>query len=321
MLSAEQVAGEHHQGKRGGEIVRHGCQGGVVTLSDRKVRVEKPRLRKRSGGFGAEVEVPAYAAMRSDGRISERILNLMMRGVSTRNYGAVISGAAEACGVSKSSVSREFVEASEEEYRRLLERRFDILIIYIDGIIFARHSVVAAIGVDTEGRKHILRIAEGATENVAVVTALLEDLVERGVKPDRKRLFVIDGSKALRNAIDGVYGMSNPVQRCRNHKAQNVVDHLPKDLRDQTKKAMRAAFRLEADDGMRKLDQLARSYERDYPSAAASIREGLSEMFTMSRLGISRSLARSLVTTNVIESPTPVSGLRPAELRTGRTGR
>jgi transposase-like protein len=305
-ISATGVAGEYHQGKRGGQIVRHGIQDGVVSLSNRKMRISRPRLRKHGGGAGSEVSIPAYDAMRDDTRLSEKIWDTMMRGVSTRNYAAILPDACECVGVSKSAISREFVLASEEETRRLCERRFDdvdVLIVYIDGIVFGGHNIIAAVGVDANGYKHVLGIAEGATENSAVATALLESIAERGVAPGVKRLFVIDGSKALRKAIDAVYGSANPVQRCRNHKVKNVVDHLPNDLKDQAKSAMRAAFKLSEEDGMKRLETLASWFEREYPGAAASLREGLSEMFTINRLGLPASLRRSLATTNIIESP------------------
>ena len=135
-----------------------------------------------------------------------------------------------------------------------------------------------------------------------MVKALLEDLLERGVKPDRRRLFVIDGAKALRKAIDQVYGSDNPVQRCRNHKMRNVLGHLPQDRHEQVTAAMRAAWKLDADEGIAKLEQLAAWQERDYPSAAASLREGLAEMFTINRLGLPATLRRCLGTTNLIDS-------------------
>jgi transposase-like protein len=203
--------------------------------------------------------------------------------------------------------------------RRLCERRFEgveLLVLYVDGIIFGEHHVLVAVGVDTEGNKHVLGLAEGASENQVVVRGLLEDLVERGVKPDRRYLFVIDGSKALRAGIEAVFGREQAVQRCRQHKIENVTSYLPKELREQVKVVMRAAFRLPAKEGMAKLEKQAQWLEREYPSAAASLREGLEEMFTVSSLGIPSSLSRCLVTTNLIESP--YSGVR---LRTRRVCR
>jgi transposase-like protein len=315
-LSAVGVAGPRHQGQAGGEVRRHGKQSGTVCLSTQKVRVEKPRLRKKGGGKGAEVSVPAYEAMQSDSSLSEKLSSILMRGVSTRNYEAVIPEMADSCGVSKSSVSREFVAASAEQLRGLCERRFDdldLLVIYIDGVQFGGHHVIVAVGVDSDAKKHVLGLAEGASENTIVVKQLLEDLVERGVDPSRRRLFVIDGSKALRKAIDMVFGSDNPVQRCRNHKVENVVGHLPEELKAQVKSVMKAAYKLEADDGMSKLKQQARWLQTEHPSAAASLLEGLDETFTINRLGLPPKLRRCLGTTNIVESPT--SGVR---LRTRR---
>jgi transposase-like protein len=247
------------------------------------------------------------------------MLDILMRGVSTRQYKDVIPAMADTVGVSKSSVSRQAIEASEAEVEALLSRRFDevkLVIIYIDGMVFGDHVMIGAVGVDTEGNKHVLAIREGATENATVVKELLEDLVARGVKPEQKRLFVIDGSKALRTAINAVFGSHQPVQRCRAHKLRNVVDHLPKDQKDQVKSVLRAAWKMEAKAGMARLKKLAGWLEREYPSAAASLLEGLEECFTINRLDIPPSLHRCLATTNVIESPH--SGVR---MRTRRVCR
>jgi len=315
-LSAERIAGPRHPGKKGGAVGWHGREEGTVCLKERKLRVKRPRLRKKGQGEDGEVPIPAYEVMRSDEKVGSRMLEILLRGVSTRQYRAVLPEMAETVGVSRSSVSREAIEASEEELRRLCERRLDeldLLILYLDGVIFGEHHVLVAVGVDEEGKKHVLGLAAGASENQAVAKGLLEDLVRRGVKPGRRYLFVIDGSKALRAAIDAVFGGENPVQRCRQHKVENVMGYLPEHLKDQSKAALRSAFRLSAREGMARLEKQAEWLEREYPSAAASLREGLAEMFTVNRLGLSPSLARCLVSTNVIESPH--SGVR---LRTRR---
>jgi len=306
-LSAGQTAGgPAQQGKRrSGEVVFHGRQPGQVMLSDRKLEVARPRLRTR-GRPGQEVEVPAYAAMHNGEQMGARMLEIVMRGVSTRNYKAVIPAMAETVGVSKSAVSRRVVEASEAEVEALLSRRFEelkLLVIYVDGLLFGEYTMIGAVGVDSEGKKHVLGIREGATENATVVKELLEDIVARGVDPKRKMLFVIDGSKALRAAISAVFGAQQPVQRCRAHKLRNVLDHLPKEQRDQAKSVLRAAWKLDAKAGMTRIRKLAEWLDRDHPSAAASLLEGLEECFTINRLGVPPSLARCLATTNIIESP------------------
>lgn len=311
LLSAEQLAGPKQPGKAKSDITWHGRQAGVVSLAERKLRVEKPRLRRKGKGTGTEVTIPAYEAMVMNSRLCSRILDILMKGVSTRNYKEILPEMAETVGVSKSQISREFIAASEQQFKALCERRFDdvnILVIYIDGIQFGDCHVIVAIGVDSGGCKHVLGLREGSSENSRVVTDLLNDLVERGVSPDHRRLFVIDGSKALRCAIDAVYGSKNPIQRCRNHKIRNVLGYLPDDQKDQVKSTMKAAFLLEADKGIKKLKQLAKWLEREYPSAAGSLLEGLDEMFTINRLGLPSALRRCLGSTNVIESPN--SGIR-----------
>lgn len=311
LLSAEQLAGPKQPGKAHGEITWHGRQQGVVSLSERKLRVEKPRLRRKGHGTGKEVAIPAYEALVINSQLGSRILSILMKGVSTRNYGTILPAMADTVGVSKSQISREFAAGSEQQLKSLCERRFDemdILIVYLDGIEFGDCHVIVAIGVDSGGCKHVLGLREGCSENSRVATDLLNDLVERGVKSDRRRLFVIDGSKALRCAIDAVYGSGNAVQRCRNHKIRNVLGYLPEDQKDQAKAAMQAAFLLEADKGIKKLKQLAKWLDQEYPSAAASLLEGLDEMFTINRLGLPKSLRRCLGSTNVIESPN--SGIR-----------
>jgi putative transposase len=307
-MSAEEVAGPRQQGKATDRpFYWHGTQLGRVALAERQLRVEKPRLRKRASAPGqqAEVEIPAYEALRKDHRLADRMLGILLRGVSTRNYREVLPEMAEQVGVSKSQVSRENIEAGERLLQELAERDFsqhDLLIIYIDGMRFGNYLVVAAVGVDAAGQKHVLALREGATENAEVAKSLLEELVARGVKPGRRRLFVIDGAKALRAAIDQVYGSNQPVQRCRQHKLRNVLGHLPKDQHDQARATLKAAWKLNDKEGLAKLRQYADWLECQWPHAAASVREGLDEMFTVNRLNLPASLRRCLCTTNLIDS-------------------
>ena len=301
-LSAQEVAGEKHPGQAQGAIRWHGQQSGVVPLSNRKLRVRKPRLRHKEQG---EVEVPAYRALQTNSTLASRMLDILLHGVSTRHYRQVLPEMAQTVGVSKSSVSREAIEASEQVLQALAERRFDdrdILLIYLDGLRFGRHHVLAAVGVDSQGNKHVLGLRQGASENAVVVQGLLEDLVARGVRPGRRRLFVIDGSKALRQGIEAVYGSNNPVQRCRRHKERNVLSYLPKEEQLRMRQVMKAAWRLPASQGEARLEKEAQALETDHPSAAACLREGLAEMFTVNRLGLPAPLSRGLCSTNVIES-------------------
>ena len=323
-LSAEGIAGPPHPGRKGGAVGWHGNETGTVALAERRLRVRRPRLRKKPSGREGEVPIPAYQAMQRDGKLGSRMLEILLRGVSTRQYKHVLPEMAETVGVAKSSVSAEAIEASEEELRQLCERRWnqvELLVIYLDGIVFGGHHVLAAVGVDTGGNKHLLGIAEGASENQVVAQGLLERLVEHGLNSKRRYLFVIDGSKALRAAIDTVFGAENPVQRCRHHKIENVTSYLPKELKDQVKAALRAAFRLSATEGMARLEKQAQWLEREHPDAAASLREGREEMFTVNRLGLSPSLMRCLSSTNIIESPHSGVRLRTRRICRWRDGR
>jgi putative transposase len=319
-VSAEQVVGTRQPGKaRRGNVVWYGRQRGRVFLGDRKLAVERPRVRRRGQAGNKEVTVPAYAALQNRKAMQTRMLEILMNGVSTRKYERVVPEMADSVGISKSSISRETIEASEAALKQLLERRLDdkeFVIIYIDGLQFGEHCVIGAVGVDLEGHKRVLGIHAGATENGAACTDLLQNLVERGLDPGLQRLFIIDGSKALRSAINAVFGAKTAVQRCRQHKLRNVVSRLPREQQEQTRSLMRAAWKLEAKDGMARLRKLSEWLREDYPDAAASLLEGMEECFTINRMKVPPSLHRCLATTNLIESSQ--SGVR---MRTRRVCR
>ena len=256
-MSAEGVAGVKQAGRSRAEddTVWYGRQGGVVYLSDRKVRVERPRLRRRGAGEGGEVEVPAYAAMRRPGAVADRMLEVLMAGVSTRKYGRVIGEMADTVGVSKSAVSRERVGARAEGADGAPAG-----CVGPPGVWRGWARTTCLLRSDSDGKKHVLGVREGASENAEVSSALLEDLVERG-HPGRRRLF---RSKVASRRCR----QRHPIQRCRNHKLRNVLGHLPKDQHPQVKAAFRAAMKLDAKQGEQKLEQLARWLERDHPSAS-----------------------------------------------------
>lgn len=309
VLSAEQVAGPRQPGKSRGEIRHYGSQPGRIRLADRKVKLKRPRLRHKTKG---EVEVPAYAALQRDRGLSQYVLGALLRGLSTRQYREVLPQMAEAVGVSRSALSREAVEASEQQLKQLQERRWDqveILVIYIDGQCFGGHHLIGVVGVDAEGYKHIMALESGATENAAAVKRALTRLRDQGLPMDRKYLFVIDGAKALRKAIAETFGAEQPVQRCRNHKMRNVLEELPREQQSQVRNLMRAAWKVKSvEEGEKRLEEVARFLEHSYESAARSLREGMAEMFTLRRLQIPESLHKCLASTNLIESPQ--SGVR-----------
>ena len=305
VLSAQELAGAKQRGRAGGPVVWHGSQTGRISLAERKLQVRRPRLRGK-GAEARELPIPAYQRLKADARLGERIRDILVAGVSTRQYAQVLPAAAGTVGVSKSAVSRRFVEASAAQLAQLNERpleALDLLVLYIDGIVVAGHHVIAAIGVDAQGVKHLLGLARGASENAAVVKDLLAGMLARGLRADRSYLFVIDGAKALRAGVEEVFGERAHVQRCRTHKVRNVIERLPKEIARQVKAVMHAAYQLAPRDGMAKLRQQAQWLKNDHPDAAASLLEGLEETFTVNRLGLTPALMRCLATTNLIENP------------------
>ena len=305
VLSAQSVAGAKHPGRQTGDVRWHGAQGGVVALGHSKLQLKRPRLRSAKG----EVEVPAYAALARDGELSRRIADILVCNVSTRKYARVVHRCADELGISKSAVSRQFVKQSAQAWAQLMGRdlsQIDFVAMYVDGIIVARHHIIAAVGVDAQGDKHVLGLAPGSSENAKVVKDLLSGLAQRGLDLNIARLWVIDGSKALRSGIEQLCGKDAKVQRCRIHKIRNVSERLPKDRAEQVRWLMKQAFKLDAPKGRQRLKELANDLKAQHPDAAASALEGLDEMFTITELGITGELARCLGTTNVIESPNSV---------------
>ena len=303
VLSAQELAGAKQRGRDGGPVLWHGAQRGVVALAKRQLRVQRPRLRDKNG---REVNVPAYERLRDDANVGARVRDILVAGVSTRRYAAVLPEAAGTVGVSKSSVSRRFIEASAAQLAALNERSLadlSVLVIYIDGIVVSGHHIIAAVGVDEAGDKHLLGLALGASENAQVVKDLLRGMIARGLDASLSYLFVIDGGAALRSAIDEMFGQRAHVQRCRTHKLRNVLERLPKTEAAQTKAVMMAAYKLAPKDGMAKMKKQAQWLEREHPDAAASLLEGLHETFTVNALGLPPTLMRCLCTTNIIENP------------------
>ena len=288
--------------------VRHGHESGEVTLGGRRVAVERPRVRSADGR--AEVRLQTYEYFADRDPLTKAVLERMLAGVSSRRYrrtqepvGSEVEQAARS--TSKSAVSRTFIERTRGALSELMSRRLDdvrLAVMMIDGLELQGRTNVVALGISTEGVKIPLGLWEGSTENATVATALLSDLVERGLDPEQGILFVIDGAKALRKAIRNVFGEA-PVQRCVRHKERNVTDHLPERDRPSVKQRLRRAWAL--DDHDRALDQLrvlARELDRSYPGAAGSLREGLEETVTLTRLGVTGSLKRTLESTNPCES-------------------
>jgi len=291
-----------HQADR--QYNRWGTNPGSVIINGRKVFARIPRVVEQSTNRG--VALKTYSFFHTAKELVKRAYRDLIRGISTRRYGEGIEQFCTGYGMSASTVSRHMVEATEAKLKELLERRLealDIAVMLIDGVQVGGRTLIIALGVDTQGFKHILGLWQGSTENKSVVLGLVNDLLDRGLKAERPLLFVIDGSKALRSAIDEVFGDDVPVQRCTVHKKRNVLDLLPDKQRHRIKQRMNEAYGLLSfDDAREHLLKIADELDRMNPSAARSLREGLDETLTLHRLGVDGILRRSLQTTNLIES-------------------
>jgi putative transposase len=288
--------------------VRHGTERGSVTLGGRRVPIERPRMRAADGS--GELPVPAYELFSSTEILGRMAMGRMLAGLSSRRYPVGLEPVgqrveASARSTSKSAVSRRFVAATETALAELLAADLsglDLVAVMIDGVHFGEHLCVVALGIGIDGTKHPLGLAEGSTENTSVVTDLLTGLRDRGLDTSRPIFVGIDGGKALRAAVVRVF--DHPViGRCQLHKIRNVADKLPDQLASTVTKRMRQAYHAEsALAAEAQLEALAKELERTHPGAAGSLREGLSETLTVLRLGVSPTLARTLRSTNSIES-------------------
>lgn len=283
-------------------VHRHGEQPGYVIFGGRKVKLDRPRLRSRED---KEVRLDTYAAFQAKGKLQQAVERQLIRQCSTRDYEGAIESCVKGYGIKRSSVSRHWKAATARQLQQLLQRPVprDLLVLMIDSKFFAGECVVAAVGIDMQGRKHVLGLWHGATENATVVKALLEDLVSRGLDSERKMLIVLDGAKALRKAVKMIFGEQAVVQRCRLHKMRNVLDHLSKEQQPQVRwRLQRAWAQKDAKLAERELRKVARWLEESWPMAAASLNEGLEETLTVQRLKLQRELVRVLSNTNVIEN-------------------
>jgi len=285
---------------------RAGTTPSEVTLGGRRIGMKRPRVRSQEG---TELVLPSFAFAACRDPLDRHALEAVACGISSRKYARSLDTLPEQIderSVSKSSVSRRYVAMTTKQMRTWLttplgDRSFPIIM--IDGIVLADHTVLIALGIDIEGKKQVLGVREGDTENSRVAKALLRDLVARGLDPERARLFVIDGAKALRSAIRKVFGDLGVVQRCQLHKQRNILGHLPDGMQASVKSILQEAWSLrDAKLARARLERLASSLEADHPGAAASVREGLDETLTLQGLGIEGTLYRKLRSTNMIEN-------------------
>lgn len=297
--------GRHNPGRL---AVRHGSDDGSVTLGGRRVPVRRPRVRSADGT--TEVPVPAYDLFNGTELLDQMALERMMAKLSTRRYGAglepvgtAVEGTARS--TSRSAVSRRFVRATEAALAELMSADLsglDLVAIMIDGVHFAGHCCVVALGIGIDGRKHPLALEEGDTENTTVVKDLLAGLRGRGLDTTRPTLFVLDGAKALHAGVRAVFDQP-VIQRCQLHKVRNVEAKLPDRLAATVTSKMRAAY--QSDDHLQAeadLRAVAADLRKAHPGAAGSLLEGLEETLTVVRLGLPPILRSTLRSTNAIES-------------------
>lgn len=286
---------------------RHGSQATTIPMGSQRLAIKRPRVRSKE--TNQELPIPSYEAFANDDQLLEAALNRMLYGMSARDYGHGIedySDVAESSGTSKSSVSRRFISASEAEARKVLSRRFEaetVPVLLIDGVALGDYTAIVAMGITSAGKKLLMGVRIGSTENAQVCRDLLADLVDRGLQYHNGLLAVIDGSKALRKALKDVFGQHILIQRCQVHKMRNILDYLPKYKREWVKRQLKRAWASEtADEAVHRLRCLANSLQTEHPDAAASLREGLEETVTILRLDIPGLLQTSLRSTNAIES-------------------
>lgn len=289
-------------------VYRHGSEAGRVTLGGRRVPVRRPRARTVDG---AEVRLESYDTFASVDLLSEQMVASMLAGLSGRRYQRVLEPVGEAVeasasGVSQSSVSRRFVTATAARLAEFRCRPLDNerwLIVFVDGFDFAGHTMVGALGVTAEGTKVPLGVVEGSTENASVARGLIANLRDRGLDASEGVLFVLDGGKALAKAVGEVFGAQAVIARCRLHKERNVLDHLPEAERPWVRRKLRTAWaNPNAVEAQAALTALAGQLAKVNPDAAASLREGLTDTLTVTRLGITGSLLKTVVSTNPMES-------------------
>jgi transposase-like protein len=297
------LAGEPHQRHAERTATRWGSERGYCVVMGQKVHLQRPRVRNADD---KEVRLGSYEMFHRGEPLTETVWQKLMLGLSTRKYGDAVREFSEAYGLEKSTISEHFIEASRAKLKALMERRLDkvrLCALMIDATPFQGQQMVAALGIGEDGRKTILGIRQGATENATVVGELLSDLVERGLDFTEPRLYVLDGGKALSAAVKKHAGESAPIQRCQVHKRRNVLDHLTDEQRPLAAKQLNAAYaREDYAAAKRALDQLHRELMDLNPSAARSLAEGMEETLTVHRLHLPMQLRKTMASTNVIES-------------------
>lgn len=300
----EELAGARSSRHAGRRAYRWGTEAGFCVIDGQRIPLDRPRVRSRA--HNREIPLGSYALFQKASLMDETVWHKIMHGLTMRSYREVVQQFADAYGLEKSATSEHFIEASRVKLKELMTRSLKdvpLAVILIDGTIFKGQHLIVAIGVDRLGNKIVLGMEQGATENTAVVRGLLGHLAERGVDFSEPRLYLLDGSRALRAAVISFAGDAAFIQRCQVHKMRNVTDYLPEASRHAVKFRMRAAYQeTEAADAKNALFRLHDELMEQNPSAAASLAEGLEETLTVTELRITPRLRQSLATTNAIES-------------------
>lgn len=306
------AGGRYHREAGGKCCVRYGNNPGSVRLAGQRVPIKVPRVRNQHRD--CEVPLEILSRFREQGDLNELLLRRVLYGISCRNYEAAAEAFPGAIGLSSSTISRQFIEATATKLRQFQERDLSglsIVALWIDGKVFAEDCMVIAIGVTIEGRKVPLGFVQAGTENAKVLTAFLRELLDRGLRTDQGLLVIIDGGKGLRAAVNEVFGKQALVQRCQWHKRENVVQYLPKSeqasMRQRLQRAYEKPTYVEA---RRALMEILEELKQRNLSAAKSLEEGLEETLTLHRLGVFPTLGTTFKTTNGIESVLSLVELR-----------
>ena len=298
-----ELVGERSQPQTARTANRWGKERGFCVVMGQKVPIERPRVRTTEDH---EVRLGSYELFHRGEPLTETVWEKLMLGLSTRKYGQAVRQFTEAYGLEKSAVSEHFIEASRQKLKQLMERRLEKMrfcALLIDGTPFEGQLMIAALGIGQDGRKTILGMRQGATENATVVGELLGDLAQRGLDFSETRLYVLDGGKGLSAAVKNHAGESALIQRCQVHKRRNVLDHLNDEHRGAVATKLNEAYAMEDYDAAKQaLNRLHRELMDFNPSAARSLAEGLEETLTVHRLHVPPLLRKTLASTNAIES-------------------
>jgi len=298
-----ELVGERSQPQPERTANRWGSERGYCVVMGQKVPIQRPRVRTVED---KEVRLGSYEMFHRGEPLTETVWEKLMLGLSTRKYGQAVREFREAYGLEKSAISEHFIEASREKLKEMMERRLDkmrLCALLIDATPFEGQQMVVALGIGEDGRKTILGIRQGATENATVVGELLSDLLERGLDFAQPRLYVLDGGKALTAAVKKHAGEKAAIQRCQVHKRRNVLDHLTDEQKTGVAKKLNAAYALEDYAAAKQaLNVLHRELMDLNPSAARSLGEGMEETLTVNRLHLPMQIRKTLASTNVIES-------------------